>query len=67
MNKILKYKENKLYYIQNFVRMCFIQLGWKIIKLNCKHEEKKVVFENYQDRYIHYFCEDCRSDIYSDL
>lgn len=33
----------------------------------CEHSNKKIIFECYQDRYVHEKCNECDLDIYSDL
>jgi len=64
MEQRLKYAVAKPCTIHGVVRMWLTKLGWKLIKENCTHEEKQTVFEDYPDRCTHYWCEDCRSDIY---
>lgn len=64
MNETIKYTVSKPCTIHGVVRMWLTKLGWKLIKSNCQHEEKEVVFEDHPDRCTHYWCEDCRSDIY---
>ena len=64
MGQRLKYAVTKPCTIHGVVRMWLTKLGWKLIKANCTHEEKQTVFEDYPDRYTHYWCEDCPSDIY---
>lgn len=64
MEKTLNKTQTEPCTIHDVVSMWLTKLGCKLIKSNCRHEEKKVVFEDYPDRCTHYWCEDCRSDIY---
>lgn len=54
----------KTYTISDIIRVWLTRLGWKLIKSNCTHKQKKFVSEHYQERYAKYWCEDCRSYIY---
>lgn len=63
-NTILNKFPKQPHTIYNVVRMWLSKLGWKLVKKTCRHEEKQTVFIDYADRCTHYWCEDCRSDIY---
>jgi hypothetical protein len=49
------------------IRKLIKKFTWFLIQKTCNHNNKKIIFECYQDRYIKYSCNDCKSIIYEDL
>jgi hypothetical protein len=38
-----------------------------LIKKTCSHKDKKEAYVCYQDRYVKYYCPDCKEYIYEEL
>lgn len=53
--------------MKNYFRRFFESIGEWLIKKSCIHENKKETFICYQDRYVKYYCDNCKQEIFEDL
>jgi hypothetical protein len=52
---------------RNAMRNWISRLGWRLVRKTCRHEQKEVTFEDYPDRCVHYWCDDCKQKLYEEM
>ena len=52
---------------RNAMRNWISRLCWMLVRKTCRHEQKEVTFEDYPDRCVHYWCDDCKQKLYEEM